>query len=124
MLFLILPLLILIIIYIQFGLLVSIQIVIWTIVFIISNFLIGFNPLSRELYVIRTMAIIVIIFILYYNSKELYIASAFILPLSISNISFADEIIETEGIIQFDSNVQTERFHLFKVNETTDFLKN
>jgi hypothetical protein len=51
------------------------------------------------------------------------IATSIILPFSISNISFADEIIETEGIILFDSNVETERFHLFKVNETTDFLK-
>jgi hypothetical protein len=51
------------------------------------------------------------------------IASSIILPLSISNISFAEEIFENEGIIQFDSNVQTERFFLFKVNETTDFIK-
>jgi hypothetical protein len=70
------------------------------------------------------MAICVIIFILYYNSKQMSIASSIILPLSISNISFAHEIIETGGIIKFDSEVQTERFHLFKVNETTDFLKN
>jgi hypothetical protein len=69
------------------------------------------------------MSFVVIIFILYFNSKQMTIASSIILPLSISNISFAEEIFENEGIIQFDSNVQTERFFLFKVNETTDFIK-
>lgn len=50
----------LIINYIKFGLLVVISILIWTIVFLLSNFLIGINPYNKEMYIIRIISILVI----------------------------------------------------------------
>jgi len=79
-------------IYIKFGLLVLISIIIWLLVFFVSNFLIQFNP-TREMYIIRILSIIVIIFILYYNSIEHLISTSLIIPLSVSKISFLDEFI-------------------------------
>jgi hypothetical protein len=108
-------------VYIYFGSLALIQIILWMIVFLLSNFFIGINPLSRELYIIRIMAFCVIIFILYYNSMNSSILTAFILPLSISKISYFNEL-GSDNIIYVDPNFETERFYLFKVNETSDFL--
>jgi len=90
-------------------------------VFLLSNFLIGINPFVRELYIIRIMAFCAIIFILYYNSIQLPIETTFVLPLSISKISYFNEI-ETESRIYIDSNWKTERFYLIKINEISDFL--
>ncbi len=55
-----------ILIYIQFGLFVLIQILFGHTVFFASSFLIGLNPFSRQYYVIRAISIIVIIFSLYF----------------------------------------------------------
>lgn len=89
----ILPILLLTLIYIKFGLFVLIQILIWSLVFILSNFLIQFNP-NREMYIIRILSILVIMFILYYNSLEHIISTALIIPLSISKISLENILIK------------------------------
>jgi len=112
-------------IYIQFGLLVLTQIVIWLMVFLLSNLLIGINPFSKQFYVIRAMSIIVIIFILYYNTKEISFGAMFILPLSINKITYYEDLtkdIKDCSFVIIDAITETETFHLIKVNETSDFL--
>ena len=92
---------------------------IFTTIFLISNFLIGFNPFSKKLHVIRITSIIVIIFILYYNSIEMEIATTCILPFSIKSISYLHELDSPWGI---SSEQKIEIFYLFKTKETSDFL--
>lgn len=78
-------------VYIQFGLLVLFQIILWIIVFFLSNFLLGINPDNTQFKVIRAMAIIVIIFIinsLIFNNS-LYSISILI-PFSTFDIDFRD----------------------------------
>lgn len=67
---LILFLLIFFIFYIQFGLLVVFQLIIWTLVFFGSNFIIGINPDNLKFQVIRIISIISILAILYVNFKN------------------------------------------------------
>jgi hypothetical protein len=83
----ILLILLLTIIYIQFGLLVLTQIIILFIIITLSNFLLGLNPYSNWLHIIKITSIIVIIFIIYYNS--LYSISILI-PFSTFDIDFRD----------------------------------
>ena len=92
---------------------------IFSIIFLISNFLIGFNPFSKELHVIRIISIFVIIFILHYNSIDTNIASSYILPFSINSISYLHELDSPWGI---SSEQKIEIFYLFKTKETSDFL--
>lgn len=87
------------IIYIKFGILCLIQIIICMMVFLSSNYLIGINPFSSELYIIRILAICAIIYLLYYNSITYSILSATILPLSIKNISYIDDLRSTKYIV-------------------------
>ena len=79
------------IIYLQFGLFQLAQIIIWIIVFFLSNFLLGINPDNTQFKVIRAMGIIVIIFTinsLIFNNS-LYSISILI-PFSIFEIDFRD----------------------------------
>jgi hypothetical protein len=112
----------LITIYLFFGVFVLIQILLLTIVFFSSNFLIAINPFSKEFHIIRIMSVIVIIFILYNNSIKLNIANAFILPLSINNISYLDDFINKDSPMLIDSNVKKELFYSSKVGETSKLL--
>lgn len=109
------------IIYIKFGLFVLIQILIWTLVFILSNFLIGINP-SKEYYIIRIMAIIVIIFILYYNSKQINILTSLILPFSITKINYLDEVIPNNMFISNNNNNNQSIFYFSDVEEIIKWL--
>jgi hypothetical protein len=88
-------------------------------VFFLSNFLIGINPHLRNFHAIRIMSIIVIILILYYNTKHLSIATAFILPLSLNRVTYADKL---NRYIEFDSEIQTQALSLLNVNEISEFL--
>lgn len=112
----------LIIIYLFFGVFVLIQILIWTIVFFLSNFLIGINPFNKEFHTIRIMSVIVIISILWYNSTKLNIATAFILPLSISNISYLDDFTKGHTGIIVDPNVKKELLYSITIGETSKLL--
>jgi hypothetical protein len=67
-------------IYIKFGLFTLIQIMIWSIVLLTSNILIGINPNSKELHVIRFTSILVIMFIFYINYKGNNTLLAFVIP--------------------------------------------
>jgi len=80
-------------IQIKFGLLVLTQTTLWLMVFFLSNFIIGINPLNKQFYIVRIMSIIVIIFILYYNTLQMTISTALILPLSINKITYFDDLI-------------------------------
>jgi hypothetical protein len=90
-------------------------------VLLLSKFLLGINPFSKEFHVIRLMSIIVIIFILYYNTKQITIATAIILPLSINKITYSTDLIDS---YQIESNMKTEVYYLLNVKETSDFLSN
>jgi hypothetical protein len=75
---------------------------------------ISLNPHSRWL------QIILIIFILYYNSRDILISSALMLPLSISRISYINDL-DVPAFTDFESE-KIEIFSQFTVKETTDFL--
>lgn len=116
------------IIYIKFGILCLIQIIICMMVFLSSNYLIGINPFSRELYIIRILAICAIIYLLYYNSITYSILSATILPLSIKNISYIDDLRSTKYIVSKSkeekyltlNNINIEIFKLIKKLDIND----
>jgi hypothetical protein len=91
--YLIIIILILTIIHIKFGLLVLISIIVWSIIFLLSNFLLGLNPNNKEMFIIRIISILVIIFILYYNSLEYGIITSLIIPLSINKITYLEDIL-------------------------------
>lgn len=107
-------------IYIHFGLLVLIQIMIWTLVFFLSNFLITINP-SKQYYIIRIMSIFVIIFILYYNTKIGNISTVFIIPLSLTKIDYLDDIIPNKIFISNDSKLNI--FYFNDIIEVNKWLK-
>ena len=114
----------LVIIYAFFGTFVLIQILIWSLVLFLSNFLIGINPFNKEFHTIRIMSIIVIIFIVYYNSIKLNVANAFILPLSISNITYLDDFTKDHRGIIVDPNVNKELLYSITTGETSKLLNN
>lgn len=89
-------------IHIKFGLFVLISVITWLLVFILSNFLLGLNPNNREMYIIRIISILVIIFILYYNSLQITVLSSFIIPLSITKITFLEELLKEDQNYHFD----------------------
>lgn len=117
----ILLLLFLIATYIKLGLFVLIKIIIWLIVFILSNFLIGINPLNIQFHVTRILSVFVILFILWYNSSEIHIHTALLLPLSIDKISFAHNL---DSVLYFyNSKLKQEKLYLWNLEEINDFLK-
>lgn len=110
----------LLLIYIQFGLFTLIQILILLIVFFLSNLLLIINPISRELHIIRIMALTSLILILYYNYNQNPIIIASILPLSISKISYLDDI-NTDLIVD-NSDLNIEKLYLINSEEISKFL--
>jgi hypothetical protein len=107
-------------VYIQFGLLVLFQIISLSIIMILSNSLLGINPYDKWLHIIKIMSILLIIFILYYNSRDILISSAFMTPLSISRISYINDL-DIPAFADFESE-KIEIFSKFTIKETTDFL--
>jgi hypothetical protein len=87
-----------------------------------SNLLIGINLFSRELYIIRIIAICGIIYILYNNSISSSIIIVSIVPLSIKRISYFDEVRMSKII---DSNSKNSKLWRFKdiENKISNFLK-
>jgi len=65
-------------------------------VFFLSNFLIKINPTNKEMYIIRILSIIVISFILYYNSVQSNLLSSFIIPLSVTKITFLNDFLNDD----------------------------
>jgi hypothetical protein len=66
------------------------------------------------------MSIILIIFTFYNNSRDILILSAFMAPLSISRISYMDDL-DIPAFPNFESE-KIEIFRKFTIKETTDFL--
>jgi hypothetical protein len=66
------------------------------------------------------MSILLIIFILYYNSRDILISCAFMTPLSISRISYINDL-DIPAFVDFESK-KNEIFREFTIKETTDFL--
>ena len=111
------------IIYIQFGLFALLQIILWLIVFISSNVLIGLNPWNIKFHITRILSICVIIYILWYNSQEISVQTSIMLPLSISKIDFIkdfEKLIDT-WMIEFPAKKET--FYFWDDQEIKDFLK-
>lgn len=79
----------LIIIHIKFGLLTLIQISIWLIVFFSSNFLLGINPNEIKFKAIRILAVITILFIIFYES-QINVVTTILFPFSLFQIDFRD----------------------------------
>jgi len=88
--------------YIKCGLLVLISIVIWLIVFILSNLLLGLDPNNKEMFIIRILSILIIIFILYYNSIEHTISSSLLIPFSVTKISFLEDLLNEDQNYNYD----------------------
>jgi hypothetical protein len=89
-------------IHIKFGSLVLLSIIVWSIIFLLSNFLLGLNPNNKEMFIIRILSILIIIFILYYNSLEYTIISSLIIPLSINKITFLEDILKDKENYHFN----------------------
>jgi hypothetical protein len=87
---------------------------------ILSNSLLGLNPYAKWLHIIKIMSIILIIFIFYNNSRDILISSAFMAPLSISRISYINDL-DIPAFANFESE-KIEIFREFTIKETTDFL--
>lgn len=102
------------------GLLLLTQIIILFKIVILSNLLLGLNPNDKWLHIIRITSIILIISILYYNSRDILISSAFIAPLSISRISYLNDL-DIPAFVDFESE-KIEIFSKFTIKETTDFI--
>ena len=95
MIFLIITLLFLI--HIQFGLFVLLQIIIWLLVLFISNTLLGLNPNSKELHIIRIISIIILIFIIYNDTGHSGYLCSLVSPISVEDISYLDEFYYNLG---------------------------
>lgn len=93
-------------VYINFGLLILFQIIIWLIVFVLSNLLIGINPFSSHLHIIRLVSICAIIFILWDNTRDIVISTALLLPFSTNQISFVEKMEN----LTVDSTLMSENF--------------
>jgi hypothetical protein len=106
--------------YIKLGAFVLIQIIIWLIVFISSNFLIGINPSNIQFKITRILSVCVIVFLLWFNSLEISVHTTMLLPLSIVKISYVHEF---DSLIYIsDSNTKEERLYLWNYEEIKDFL--
>jgi hypothetical protein len=106
---------------IQFGLFVSFQVTLLVLTFLISNSLLGINPYSKDLLTVRIMSIILILFILYYNSRDIFISTAFMVPLSINRISYIDDL-DIPVFIDLESQ-KLEILSKLTIEETNDFIK-
>jgi len=105
--------------YVQFGLLVLLQIILLLIVLLASNILIGINPLSKELHIIRVILILVIMLVLYYNTQQIAIITSFIFPLSINRVTFFHELDGTKVI---DPDIQIEVIKSVNFYKTSDLI--
>ena len=113
-------LLILFIFYIQFGFLLVIQIVLLMVIFFSSNLLIGFNPYSKELRIIRFLSIITILLLVWFNINPVFISMLSVLPISKNEITFIDEITNKNFVI-----ISNKKFVYTKIsNETVSDLIN
>lgn len=111
-------LIILIIFYIHYGLFIIFQIALLSLVFFISNTLIGLNPYSKELHIIRISAIILIIFTLYYNQSHFLIGSILLLPpFSLDKIHYVHDFN-----IKFKNFLNEKRSVFFLKNLTKDII--
>jgi hypothetical protein len=109
------------VIFIQFGLLVFLQILIGLIVFFTSNFLSGINPFNLEYRIIRILSIILIIYILWYNSIEIAIHTSVLLPLSIDKIDYLKIL---NRFVKIEEKLEEKRLLIFDIYKISDFVNN
>jgi hypothetical protein len=104
---------------------VLIQIIIWSVVFLAANVFLGINPDNKEMHIIRLMSIIVILFIFYFNSNHGYLI-AFIVPISVNNITFIDELVggvDTNPLdIVYIRNCNITWFHFNDIKDIINLL--
>lgn len=111
-------------IYFQLGALILSQIILLLIVFLCSNILIGINSFNIEFKVIRILSICTIVFILWNNSIETSIHSLILFPLSISKITFQEDLYKSPYFIE-PSSIEKELYlwDQYKINEFLTDLK-
>jgi hypothetical protein len=109
-----------ILIQFQFGFLVLTQISILLLIFILSNSLLGLNPNEKWLHIIKIISIILIFLTLYYNWSEFKISTAFMVPVSISKISYLNDL-DISVFPDLESE-KTEIFREFTFEETKKLL--
>jgi hypothetical protein len=69
----------------------QLQLIIWIIVFFITNFLIGFNPFSFKLHIIRMLSIIMILYLSYKNLDQSIYLTSLLIPISLDKIHFVHD---------------------------------
>jgi len=108
------------VIYIKFGLLILIQIILLSLTFFLSNLLLGLNPFDYKLQLIRIMSILLILSSLYYNFHGQYYLMA-ILALSIDKISYL-KTIENNPTLVLDTKLKFKIFELDVKSELEEWL--
>jgi hypothetical protein len=104
--------------YFQLGLLVLSQILLWSLVFILSNTIIDKHPNARDAHIIRIMSILIIILIFYDNlDNQIWLLS--VLPLSFDKITYLDDLNSVKYV---DYNFKNYDLYFFDTNEICAFL--
>lgn len=113
------------ILYFHFGLLLTIQIITLFVVLFLVNSLLRVYPESRELLVVRILAVLTIIFVVYINSNPMISALTCIIPLSIDKVTFMKAIKDRYPDFKVDwSSYSTDLFHDLTTQEIEIFLSN
>lgn len=110
---------ILTLIYIHFGLLSFIQLLLWLIVIFSSNFILGINPEQKQYHISRITAIIAIMLVIYRNSIVVDVSTMVILPLSIKRITYLDDV----KFSHIDSKREMLMLNLYDIDQISNFIK-
>nr|YP_009487293.1 hypothetical protein [Russula lepida]AWB36195.1 hypothetical protein [Russula lepida] len=106
-------------VYIYFGLFTLIQILIWIVVFFLSNFLLGINPEEKKFLWIKLFSVLTIMFIIYWNSTVVNVSSMLILPVSIKGVTYFDDVKSSH----IDSKTELAMFNLFDLDQISNFIE-
>jgi|HubBroStandDraft_5_1064220.scaffolds.fasta_scaffold02867_2 hypothetical protein len=108
-------------IYIKFGLLTVVQTLAWSLVFFISNTLLGVNRYSKELITIKWISVFILCLILYNTQTSDILVSA-LLPFTVKDVSFRRDY---DFKFTYDSNISSKIFELYEFYDyfnMADFL--
>jgi len=97
-------------IYIKFGLLTVVQTLAWSLVFFISNTLLGVNRYSKELITIKWVSVFILCLILY-NTQTTDILVSALLPFTVKDVSFRRDY---DFKFTYDGNISSKVFELYK----------
>lgn len=97
-------------IYIKLGVLTLFQTLLWSLVFFISNTLLGINPYSKEFITIKWISVFILCLILY-NTQTFDISVSALLPFTVKDISFRRDY---DFNYLYDSKPLTRTFKLYE----------